>query len=312
MDTVPRLIKNVIAIFFFLVVIFFTFPKIQQLVQSTINPCSITKTFSIDTIDSEFSIATSTVSTYLDEASALWNEAYPNSTLLKQVPRDGDILISFIYDERQRTTIQNERLSRQINDQKEKLTTIKDTITELETAYTTQKEVLLSLQNDYAIKLDSYNIRVNNINIRKKAPSSEEIVQLQSDKQNLDEERMVINTKIDTVNDLIAQISNYGTTHNAVVTDTNIIVDEINEQSRNSFEEGVYDQGNDTITIYEYDSALRLQRVLAHELGHALGLDHVSEKESIMYFYNDGIAFALSTQDKAALSTKCEGLSWKK
>lgn len=46
-------------------------------------------------------------------------------------------------------------------------------------------------------------------------------------------------------------------------------------------------------------------RVLAHELGHALGLDHVDDKEAIMYQLNQGDNLTLSEADIKALKTKC-------
>lgn len=308
---IPQYIKKILEILVLLGIIFFTFPKVKELVQSITDPCSKTQTFSIESIDPKFGIATSTVFTYLREASGLWNKAYPNTLLLKQVPEGGDILISFVYDERQRTTIRNERLNRQVREQEEKISTLKNTIVQLQAEYNTQKGILISLENDYTIKLNDYNRRVIALNARNRGASPEEITQLEADRQLLDEEHIAINTKIEIVNNLVTQISNYSTTHNNVIHDTNTIVNKINEKSGVSFEEGVYNQGSHTIIIYEYDSALGLKRVLAHELGHAIGLDHVLGKTSIMYPYNESIRFVLSLEDKAALTTQCEGLDWK-
>ncbi len=311
MKFAPRILKNSLLLIVFFIALFFTFPKTKELILSLLDPCSQKQTFSIVRIDPQFGIGTSTVITYLNQASALWNKAYPETTLLKHVPSGGDISISFIYDERQRTTIKNQRLNREITEQKEKLTTMRNSITELQTAYNDQKEILASLQRDYSKRLNTYNAMVSLFNQQRSQPTSDEVVQLNSESQNLDEDHIHINEKIDALNNLAVQIADYSKTHNSVVADTNTIVDKINEQSGKMFEEGTYSPSKKTIAIYEYTSVLGLKRVLAHELGHAIGLDHVAGKLSIMYPYNNSLVFALSNQDKAALIAICKKMSWK-
>ena len=46
-------------------------------------------------------------------------------------------------------------------------------------------------------------------------------------------------------------------------------------------------------------------RVLVHELGHALGIGHVENPDSIMYSYSIGETLTLSEEDLAALKEVC-------
>lgn len=79
------------------------------------------------------------------------------------------------------------------------------------------------------------------------------------------------------------------------------------------FDQGEYTAraGNQSITIYEYGSHDALVRILAHEFGHSLGIEHVDDPEAIMYFMNESKSPTLTRADYDALSTTCNARLWR-
>jgi Zn-dependent peptidase ImmA (M78 family) len=73
------------------------------------------------------------------------------------------------------------------------------------------------------------------------------------------------------------------------------------------FCEGFYEykNGKRSITIYQYDNEYRLVRVLAHEFGHALSLNHSKSADAVMYPLIKSDSLELAADDIAALKEHC-------
>ena len=112
-----------------------------------------------------------------------------------------------------------------------------------------------------------------------------------------------INSLVDDINALVSVI-------NRLVSELNLDVDKYNTvsgQRGEEFQEGIYkiDATGQEIDIYEFDNQTQLVRVLTHEMGHALDLEHSDDPTAIMYRLNQASNEKLSQSDIDSLKAKC-------
>ena len=62
---------------------------------------------------------------------------------------------------------------------------------------------------------------------------------------------------------------------------------------------------SNAIHLFAFADASKLMRMMAHELGHAMGLNHVSDPNAIMYAVNQGDTLIITDADKAEFQHTC-------
>ena len=270
-------------------------------------PCASPLTYSIVSIDPQFHIATSTVVADLKEAEAIWEDP-SGKDLFQYEPQGGLVSVRFVYDERQAATDKLNSLGMVIDENRATYDSLKAHYDDLKSTVTSEQSEYDSAIASFRQEQAAYNTQVQRWNAQGGAPSKE-YQALADEKQKLSDEFSQIKSLENTLNSNIDTLNAIATELNQLIVRLNLNVDQYNGAGTagGEFEEGLYSEENgvQSIDIYEFSSHTQLVRVLAHELGHALGMDHVADKEAIMYKLNDGNLLSATPDDIAELDRAC-------
>lgn len=272
-------------------------------------PCTKPILYSIGTFDQKFNQPRSQFMDNMVKATAIWNDALGKELFKYSDNAVDDLKVNLIFDNRQAATVQMNNIGSTIDNSKSSYNDLKAKYTSLQSSYNSQKSSIQTLVNTYETNKAAYEKAVTYWNSRGGA-TKEEFSNLQNTRTELNLEAANINDANKRLNDTINQLNSTANSLNNLNKEINQNVGTYNTISTSNgpeFQEGEYvsDETGQRINIYQYNDYNKLVRVLAHEFGHALGLDHVADSKAIMYSYNMDSSLSLTTDDITALKNVC-------
>lgn len=268
-------------------------------------PCEEPLKYTLGAIDERFGISETEVLAAMAQAEAVWEK--DSGKNLFEYDKEFGLPVQFIYDERQEKTQAGKDLQERLDGLKvaESESEVKAQIAKYEQAKKEYEQTRVAYEKEAA----TYNNRVERINKSGGATESQqkelqaEYEALQDRFQKLESARQKVNSLVTTTNQHISKNQTLVEAYNSEVT---TFQDQYGGEGE-VFDQGVY-TGSD-IAIYQYDDTPRLVLVLAHEMGHALGIDHVEQSEALMYYLmrdQEVTTLRLHEKDKEALANVCQ------
>ena len=286
----------------------FLLKELPQLQQKYF-PCQKPITYSIGSFDNKFGISKSEFLSAIGQAGGIWESAINKKLFEYDSSGNGELKINLIYDYRQEATVKLKNLGITLHDDLSTYNQLKSKYDSLKSYYTSQKSQYDALVQDFNNKKAAYESKVSYWNNQGGAPPAV-YAELNQEKNALDAQAEEVNKMQNDLNSTVDNINALATTLNRLSADLNLGVQTYNtvgNQRGGEFEEGDYrsDSTGQAIDIFQFDDRQKLIRVLAHELGHALGLEHLDNPSAIMYKFNQGENIKLTADDINALKTLC-------
>jgi hypothetical protein len=263
--------KNFVYWIILLIVLAVAGTGIYYKYQSTL-PCAHPLPYAVGAIDPRFGVTSATLVADAEAAAAIWNTA-AGKTVLTYDP-NAAMKINLVYDSREAVAeLGSEIAAQQANADAE-------------------RAAIDALHTQFTSAQSSYDQEVTTINAHGGATKSQILA--------LATERASLNALGDSVN---AKVASY----NADAEALNAVIQQYNQNAGHTFEEGEYvqDASGKRINVFEFIGTTQLERVLAHEFGHSLGLGHNSNPNSIMYAENESGNLVPTADDLSALDASC-------
>lgn len=271
--------------------------------------CTKPLTFHVGSIDERFSITKDEVANLMQDVAQIWSDAA--DTTLIEYDELGEISVNLVYAEEQQLSDRERQHRDRLEHEEFSITVLENEYTRLNREYEKQVQQYDEDSRDLQQTID----RLNEWVLQKNDEggfNEQDLRQFESRKAEIEKVKLDLAQRERMLKRKAAELNDKITFLNQKVEAKNRLVDEYNRQFTGvrKFTQGAYEWTNDsrTINIYHFLDMDELRLVIAHEMGHALGIGHVSNPESVMHELMDSQnrkVLELTEEDIQALHSVC-------
>ena len=268
----------------------------------SVSPCTKPMGFKIGTFDSRFGLTKTQFIKEIEQSGEVWGEAIDKK--LFYYDEKGSLTINLIYDSRQAITEDVNYLALEIENSKQNAEALRMSYEQEKVLYDKDSTQLTKDIANFQLRYDAYTSKVASYNASGGAQKIEyeammsELANLKQESKILEERRLALIYYVESINKKVSR-------YNEFVTYVNSLIRKSNALGANKFTEGRFTPYTNVIDIYQYNDSIKLRRLLIHELGHVLGINHTKNIQSIMYSFNSATTTMLSKEDLTELKKVC-------
>jgi hypothetical protein len=279
-------------------------------------PCAVPLSWRIARIDPEFDLSLTRAETVVREAAALW-ESGVGRPLFTHDPENG-FPIRLVFDDRQELLVERQRRQEAVDELDARVAMEQDAQVARNAAYVASASAHMDRVADFEDRVSAHNATVRqwteagDLTDARRIALAEIGDALQREQEELATERRALNAEQEALSQTEERL-------NERVRERNRLAEQFaTEFPVSAVEAGEYreavrrvdgrvDSVSREIRLYRFGSDAELRLLAAHELGHALGLDHTEDATGVMHATAsaDQPAPRLSTTDVALFGSVC-------
>ncbi len=308
---------------------------ISKVIPALDDSCRFPIAYRVGSIDPRFHISPEELSGALRDASAIWESGLGRDLFVVSDGSDA-MPVNLVFDNRQETTDSSKEVSSNIDARKAAYEKLRDEYEASRKSFDQKKAAydasaalygkhLASYESrakEYADQLSSYETSVAKWNARGGAPPDEyaklndkqsslqkSASALKNNQNDLNDEKNALTKRFNALSALSGSINTVAGTLNRTESDLNLTVNTYNQVfgTREEFTTGLYTKNasGTRIDVFQFYDTADLTLILAHEMGHALGLGHDADPSSIMYPSVGAQKPAFTDEDRKLFEATC-------